>query len=285
MVRKMLEGAMVTMAATPALFSLSYNFDKIEGAMETAGTILIPFGVVATVAALFILWYSIWKQDEHHRSQINKMSEQHDEQISQMKKQHGKQIEQVHQQLLQMEAGRREKTLRVHIIAISDNVHSYHENDFSKGMYFIPYDLENPKTGKRTDYVCVISWSISYRSESKDKNYLFDLRFAMFQVPVSFGAAIDREEMERSHIEELTKVIKDKLKISDIWNYSFSLPRFESGYGQIADDNSSFESEKLAINDISFSEFCIIIFSLSKIQSFNEDMLMVCANMAKEFKL
>lgn len=285
MVDRKIEGAMVTMAATPILVSLSYSFDKVEKAMETAGTILTPFGVVATVVALFFLWHSMWKQDEHHRNQINKMSEQHDEQITQMKKQHVKQIAQVRQQLLQMEASRREKTLREHIIAVSNNVQFYSEKDFDKGMYFIPYDLEDPKTRKKTDYVCVISWSTSYRSESKDKNYLFDLRYAMFQVPISFDATMDGLGMETTHIQELRNILKDKLKISDIWNYSFSLPRFESGYGQIADDNSSFNSEKLAINDISFSDFCIIIFSLSKIQSFNEDTLKLCANMAKKFNL
>ena len=291
MTYRKLEGLMVAMATGPVLFSLSYNVEKIEKAMKFIGVIVTPFGTVATIAALLLLWHSLRKQDEQHRMQIDKMSEQHEEQINnmntqhneqlaQMEDQHREQTEQVRRQLLRMETSNREKILKNHIAAISNNVHYCCKIGFEKGIHFIPYKLTNSYNDEETRYVCVVFWNIRYRSEKRDQNYMFDLKFSILQLPTP-----EDKKMERHSDEELIELVGGKLENSDTWNYSFSFPRFESGYGQIANDRPSLILNKLDINHVEKTELHIIIYSMSKIQSFDMKMMKYCADLAKKVNI
>ena len=278
-----IEGAMAAMATVPVLISLSYNLDKIEKVMKQVGTILAPFGVAATIAALFYLLHSLRNQDKYHRHQIETLSEHHDEQIFNMNiqhsdtnDQHDRQVKQIRQQLLRMEASHREKALSEHIIAVSNNVYYHNESKFDEGIYYINYEQKNMQTGEASEYMCVVYWNISYRSKNRNENYLFDIRFTVFEISNS-----DAKKIRKPDIDVLVKVLNDKLNEPHPWTYRFSIPRFENGYGQITNNMSSFEPGKLEINEADLSAFYIIIFVMSKVQSFNTNMMKFCADIAK----
>lgn len=277
MICKTIEVTMVTMATTPVQMSLLYNIDKIEKLMKTINIILNPFGVIATLAALFLLWRSLKNQGEYHNTQILEMREQHSEQVGQ-----------VNQQLLQMEANRREKFFRDNIISASENVNSYIENGFERGMYYIIYKLTDSKIEKEVGYACVIYWSISYKSNMKDGNYLIEWRFAIFRTSIPFEVSADDKnrnqynKMKKEIHNKMKKEIKDKLDELDKWNYVFLLPRFGNEYGQAADGKSSFDPLTLAVNEIDSIEFRAVIRTLSKIQSLDIEEIKSCLDSAKE---
>lgn len=282
-----IENAMAAMASVPLIFSLSYNIDKIEKVMKLVGTILTPFGVVATVAALFYLLHSLRNQDKYHRQQIETLSKHNDEQISYMNIQNSvvedlqdRQIKQIRQQLLRMEASHREKVLSEHIIAVSNNVYYHREGKIDEGIYHINYELKESPAEKTSENMCVIHWNISYRSKNRDENYLFNIGFAVFEI-----STIDAKCIKELNANVLIKVLNEQLKRKDPWHYSFSIPRFENGYGQIANSKSSFEPGKLEISDADLSAFYIIIFIMSKVQSFDIDEMKYCANLAKWIKV
>lgn len=279
MISKKIEGVMVTIGATPIIVSLIYNIENIEKVMRSISTILNPFGVAATLVALFLLWRSLREQRDHHDEQIYYMNDL----VMQMENQHAEQIRQLRQQLLRMEKIDRERTLREYIIALSNNAYSYRENYFDKGAYFISYSITDRQSKEVVRYVCLIFWRINYRSEKRDKNYIFDLRFAIFQISTSLETSFYAKGIEESHVEELEEIIINNSKNSNLWNYKFSLPRFENGYGQVSNDKSSFTIDKLKISETENNEFHTMIYAMSIIQSFDTDMIEKCNNIANRF--
>lgn len=286
-----LEGSMIAMASLPILFSLSYSIDKVEKTMKFVGVIVTPFGTVATIFALLLLLHSLRKQDEQHRIQIDQMSEQHEErinnmntqhneQLTQMEDQHQEQTAQVRRQLLRIETSNREKILKDHIISLSNNVHYCYKKGFEKGMYFTKYGLSNSYNGEETKYVCVVLWNIHYRSETKDLNYVFDLKFSILQFPTSMEA----KKKEFSG-DDLIELIGGTLENPDSWNYSFSFPRFEDGYGQISNNTPSLILDKLDISPEEQTELHIMIYSMSRIQSIDVTMMEYCANLARKLNI
>ena len=300
MAHKRIEGAMVVLTLSPVFLSLSYNTEKIEKVMKPIGEILTPFGVIATVAALFLLWHSLKSQNEQHNTQVDMISKHHDEQIKKMiahhdeqifnmniqhgdaENQHAELIGKVHQQLLQMEADRREKILINHVIAMSNNISRYSEGEFNKGIYFVPYNEKNTKTGKTIEYVCVIFWSIRYRTENRDMDYLLDLKFAIFEISISIATSVYAQCIDESHVDALVEILNEKPKNQDLWDHSFSIPRFEKEHGQVVKNKSSFfDPSKLEINEVTAAEFHVMTYSMAIIQSLDTDMMKLCADIAR----
>ena len=227
----------------------------------------------------------------HHDEQMEKMATHHDEQIFNMniqhsdaENQHAELIGKVHQQLLQMEADRREKILSKHIIAMSNNISSYNERKSDKGIYFVSYNEKDTKTGKTTEYVCVVFWSIFYRSESRDADYLFNLKFAIFEISISIVSGIYAQHIDESHVDALVDILNEKLKNPNPWSHSFSIPRFRNEHGQVANNRYSFDPSKLEINEVAAPEFHVMIYSMARIQSFDTDMMELCADIARRVK-
>lgn len=298
MAHKRTIGAMVAIALSPVILSLSYNIDKIEKVMKSMGEILTPFGVIATVIALFFLWHSLRSQNEQHNTQVDMISKHHDEQIKKMiahhdeqmfnmniqhgdaENQHVELIGKVHQQLLQMEADRREKIFSKHVIAVSNNVSRYSGSEFDKGIYFVPYNEKNTKTEKTIEYVCVIFWSIRYRTENRDTDYHLDLKFAIFEISISIASSIYAQYIDESHVDALVDILNKKLESPDLWDHNFSIPRFGSEHGQVVNNKSSFDPSRLEINEVAAVKFYVMTYSMARVQSFDADMIKLCADIA-----
>lgn len=289
MAYKWIERAMMLAATSPVVISLLYrewNYlysilmrglevaKGIEEAIRPFGTMIALLGVFGTIVALFVLLFSLRKQDRQHKEQMLQMNENHEEHLNEVR-------QQFLTQMSQIIADDRENYFTNYIIAAASNIHYHRHLNVSKGFYLFIHDEETQ------DYFCVIFWNMRYKHILKmDENYIFDLHFKIYSIREIFGHSFNPKNIDNGMISIFVhNDLSNRHNYSPYWDLKISVPRFGNEYGRLATDRDFSGMSRVDIGQMDIYKFACIADAMAEIQVLEESRMIEARNAANHYKL
>ena len=248
MVHKWIERAMMSAAVSPIVISPLYGGNEslryVENAIKPYDTVIALFGVFGTIIALFVLIYSLQKQDSQHKEHLKEIRQQFITQMS---------------QIIDHD---RESYLENYIAAAANNVHYYRYLNVSKGIFQFGHNQDIQ------DNFCVVFWNMRYKYMLEmDENYIFDLHFKIYSIKEIFGKCYNPENIDKAQISSF---VRDEISSihnkTSYWDFKISIPRFEGDYGKLAGDRNFSGMSRAEIYQIDPFMFACIGDAMAEIQ-------------------